>query len=63
MTLEDLEAMRQEFGIAGPRVDGGLPYNVQDDLKQVAMLPRFGTSLDDWTRLRAVPVEYAKALR
>ncbi len=62
LTLEDLEAMRQEAGIAGDR-GRGLPYGVRDDLKQVAMLSRFGTGLEEWARLRGVPVVYAKALR
>ncbi len=61
LTLEDLEAMRQEFGIAGRR-GRGLPYNVRDDLHQVAMLSRFNMSLEKWASLRGVPVEYAKAL-
>ncbi len=62
LTLEDLEAMRQETGIAGRR-GPGLPYDVRDDLKQVAMLPRFGTSPEEWARLRGVSVEYARALK
>ncbi len=62
LTLEDLESMRQEFGITGRR-GPGLPYDVRDDLKQVAMLHRFGTSPEEWARLRGVSVEYARALK
>ncbi len=61
LTLEDLEAMRQEFGIAGHR-GRGLPYNVRDDLHQVAMLSRLNMSLEEWASVRGVPIEYAQAL-
>ena len=62
LTLEDLEAMRQEAGIAGRR-GHGQPYDVEDDLKQVGMVTKFGRRPEWWARLRGVPDEYAKALR
>ena len=65
LTLQDLEAMRQEYGIAQEeQVPGGeRPCELEDDLEQVGMLEKIGISLQRWAQLRGVPLEYAKALR
>ncbi len=62
LTMEDLEAMRKEFG-AGARDDAGLPYNVRDDLRQIQQAAQLGVNLEDWAIARGVPPEYAAALR
>jgi hypothetical protein len=65
LTLQDLEAMRQEYGIAQEeQAPGGeRTYDLQDDLEQVGMLEEVGISLQRWAQLRGVPMEYAEALR
>jgi hypothetical protein len=65
LTLEDLEAMRQEYGIAQEEQvpSGERPCDLLDDLEQVGMLEEVGISLQRWAQLRRVPLEYAKALR
>jgi hypothetical protein len=65
LTLEDLEAMRQEYGIAQEeQASGGEhPCDLLDDLEQVGVLEEVGISLQRWAQLRRVPMEYAKALR
>ena len=67
-TLEDLEAMRQQYGIAqeedAPLGAAGRPtYALLDDLGQVGMLEEVGMRLKRWALLRDVPIEYALALR
>ena len=56
LTLEDLEAMRQHYGIAqeeqGP--GGERPCDLQDDLGQVGTLEEVGISLQRWAHLRKV---------
>jgi hypothetical protein len=54
LTLEDLEALRQHYGIA---------ENLLEDLEQVGELEEVGMMLERWAQLRDVPMEYAKALR
>jgi hypothetical protein len=65
LTLRDLEAMRQEYGIAQEQQapGGERPCDLLDDLEQVGMLEEVGISLQRWAQLRRVPLEYAKALR
>ncbi len=60
MQLEDLEVMRQEFGISERHA---LPFNVNDDLKQIQMCTSRGVSLEDWRKARGVPLDYAAALQ
>jgi hypothetical protein len=55
LTLEDLEAMRQHYGIA--------QEHLLEDLGQVGVLEEVGISLQRWAQLRDVPMEYALALR
>jgi hypothetical protein len=54
LTLEDLEAMRQHYGIA---------QDLLEDLEQVGRLEEVGMTLQRWAQLRDVPMEYAEALR
>jgi hypothetical protein len=54
LTLEDLEAMRQYYGIA---------QDLLEDLEQVGVLGEVGISLQRWAQLRDVPMEYALALQ
>lgn len=62
--LEDLEAMRQEHGVSGAqKPGGGLPYDVNDDLEQIRRGTSLGMSLEDWSKVRGVSLEYASALR
>ncbi len=66
LTLEDLEAMRQHYGIAQeeqapPGARG--PYELLEDLEQVRVLKEVGMTLQRWAQLRGVPIEYALALR
>ncbi len=56
LTLEDLEAMRQHYGIAQ---EGDL----LEYLVQVGMLGEVGMGLERWAWLRGLPMEYALALR
>jgi hypothetical protein len=66
LTLEDLETMRQAYGIAQEeeQVRGGeRPCELEDDLEQVGMLEEVGIGLQRWAQLRRVPMEYAKALQ
>jgi hypothetical protein len=65
LTLEDLEAMRQHYGIAqGEQVPGARgTYALLEDLEQVGRLEEVGISLQRWALLRDVPMEYALALR
>ena len=61
VTWADLEAMRAEV-TAGERSDGGLPLNLDDDLKQVRNFRREGLSLEQWAETRDVPVDYVRML-
>jgi hypothetical protein len=65
MTIEDLEAMRQEFSIAGRSFAGhGLgTFDVRDDLRQVQLCFDVGVSVEEWARDRGAPLEYARTLR
>jgi hypothetical protein len=54
LNLEDLEALRQHYGIA---------QDLRNDLGQVGVLGEVGISLQRWAQLRDVPMEYALALR
>jgi hypothetical protein len=68
LTLQDLEAMRQKYGIAqeqqqAPPGAARRTYDLQDDLEQVGVLEEVGISLQRWAQLRRVPMEYAEALR
>jgi hypothetical protein len=65
LTLEDLETMRQAYGIAQEeQAPGGeRPCELGDDLEQVGMLEEVGIGLQRWAQLRGVPMEYAKALQ
>ena len=54
LTLEDLEALRQQYGIA---------QDLLEDLEQVGVLEEVGMPLQRWAQLRDVPMEYALALR
>jgi hypothetical protein len=70
LTLEDLEAMRQHYGIAQEE-DAAPPSaaasrhtdDLLEDLEQVGVLEEVGISLQRWAQLRGVPMEYALALR
>ncbi len=55
LTVEDLQAMRQQYGIA--------QENLLEDLGQVGVLEEVGISLQRWAQLKRVPMEYALALR
>ncbi len=55
LTLEDLEALRQHYGIA--------QEDLLEDLEQVGVLGEVGISLQRWVQLRDVPMEYALVLR
>ena len=55
LTLEDLQALRQHYGIA--------QEDLLEDLEQVGVLEEVGISLQRWAQLRDVPMEYALALR
>ncbi len=61
LTRADLEAMHAEVD-AGERPDGGLPYNLDDSLKQARISRRVGLSPEQWAEARDVPVEYARML-
>ncbi len=61
-TRADLEAMRQEYGEGQRRDKRALPFNLDDDIKQVSMLSERGITPERWARIRGVPVEYARAL-
>ena len=70
LTLEDLEAMRQHYGIAQEEEEkvpsAAASRHTQDlleDLEQVGVLEEVGISLQRWAQLRDVPMEYALALR
>ena len=64
LPIEDLEAMRAEFGLAREQLPGGgLPFNLRDDLKQVQQVTDFGMSLEEWAKTRGVPIDYARALQ
>jgi hypothetical protein len=68
LTLEDLEAMRQEYGIAqekqqAPPGAARRTYDLLEDLEQVGVLEEVGIGLQRWAQLRGVPMEYAEALR
>jgi hypothetical protein len=64
LTREDLEAKRQAFGLAREQVPGGgLPFSLDDDLKQVQVADRIGMAAEDVVRARGVPLEYVEALR
>ena len=66
LTLEDLEAMRQHYGIAqeGEQVPGARgTYDLLEDLEQVGRLEEVGMTLQRWAQLREGPMEYALALR
>ena len=54
LTLEDLQALRQQYGIA---------QDLLEDLEQVGRLEEVGMTLQRWAQLRDVPMEYAEALR
>ena len=54
LTLEDLEAMRQHYGIA---------QDLLEDLEQVGVLEEIGMTLQRWAQLRHVRMECALALR
>ncbi len=69
-TREDLEALRGEFGagdkrehLGFQRADLNLPYNLNDDLKQVRVAENSGLDLEAWSKARDVPTDYARALR
>ena len=69
LTLRDLEAMRQHYGIAHEQPQApdaparGLTDELLEDLGQVGRLEEVGMTLQRWALLRAVPMEYALALR
>ena len=50
VSIEDLEALRQEFSIA----------NVRDDLRQVQLCSDVGVSIEEWAHDRGVPLDYAR---
>jgi hypothetical protein len=54
LTLEDLQALRQQYGIA---------QDLLEDLEQVGVLEEVGMTLQRWAQLRGIPMEYALALR
>jgi hypothetical protein len=53
LTRDDLEAMREEFG-AGERDDGGLPYDVDDDLRQMRLAEQTRLNPERWAEARGV---------
>ena len=55
LTLEDLEALRQHYGIT--------QEDLLEDLGQVGVLEEVGIGLERWVWLRGLPMEYALALR
>ena len=59
LTLEDLEALRQHYGIAQEEEEEEL----LEDLGQVGVLGEVGMGLERWAWLRGLPMEYALALR
>ncbi len=69
LTLRDLEAMRQHYGIAHeqPQAPDAPARERTDelleDLGQVGRLEEVGITLERWAQLRDVPMEYAEALR
>jgi hypothetical protein len=68
LPLQDLEAMRQHYGIAQeeqapPGAAARRTYDLLEDLEQVGVLEEVGISLQRWAQLRGVPMEYAEALR
>ena len=64
ITRADLEAMRQEYGLSRVQEPGGgLPYSLDDDLKQVGIFEFGKITLERWAEMRGVPVDYARALR
>jgi hypothetical protein len=64
ITLEDLEAMRQEYGLERAREPGGgLPYSLDDDLKQVGIFTFGNEPLERWAEIGGVPVDYARSLQ
>ena len=65
LTLEDLEQLRQHYGIAQEQAPPGArgPYVLLEDLEQVRVLKEVGMTLQRWAQLRDVPMEYALALR
>jgi hypothetical protein len=56
LTLEDLEAVRRHYGIVQEE-------DLLEDLGQVGVLGEVGMGLERWARLRALPMDYALALR
>ncbi|MDP8952777.1 MAG: hypothetical protein M3N18_11175 [Actinomycetota bacterium] len=62
VTREDLEAMHAEVDAGERSEGGGLPYNLDDSLKQARISRRVGLSPERWAEARAVPVEYARML-
>jgi hypothetical protein len=58
LTLEDLEAVRRHYGIAQEEEE-----DLLEDLGQVGVLEEVGIGLERWARLRALPMDYALALR
>jgi hypothetical protein len=69
LTLRDLEAMRQHYGIAHEQPQApdaparGRTDELLEDLGQVGRLEEVGITLERWAQLRDVPMEYAEALR
>jgi hypothetical protein len=66
LLLQDLEAMHQHYGIAqGEQVPGAdrRTDDLLEDLGQVGVLEEVGIGLEQWARLRGLPMEYAEALR
>jgi hypothetical protein len=66
LTLEDLEALRQHYGIAQEEQTPGAgmrTYDLLEDLEQVGVLEEVGMTLQRWAQLRGVPMEYALTLR
>ena len=61
-TRADLEAMRQEYEAGAERADGGVAFNVVDDIRQARQMVHFGMEPERWAEIRGVPVEYARAL-
>ena len=58
LTLEDLEALRQHYGIAQEEEE-----ELLEDLGQVGVLEEVGIGLERWAWLRGLPMDYALALR
>jgi hypothetical protein len=67
ITREDLEAMREEYGLVRPRQDErgrpAVPFNLEDGLRQMELNERHGLTVEHWAQLRGVPVDYARALQ